>query len=392
VNPRIEVGRRRARLAVRHHLAGSARANSAVEAARDLVALHATDPASVHLSAWARTRTADAGGLERALYEDRSLVRMLGMRRTMFVVPSELAPVIQSAATRAIAVQERRRLVQLLQQAGVAEDADAWLKEVERATLEALAARGSATGAELSAADPRLRRQIMLAEGKPYAAQVNVTTRVLFLLSADGLIMRGRPRGSWISSQFSWHLTESWIPGGLPECETETAQAELVRAWLSAFGPGTEADLRWWTGWTAREVRRALSRLEVCEVDLDGEDGLVLGEDMEDVGELEPCAALLPALDLTVMGWARRAWYLGPHAPVLFDRSGNPGPTVWWNGRIVGGWAQRRDGEVVSRILEDVGREGVLAVEELAAELTSWLGKARVTPRFRTPLERELSA
>ena len=106
----------------------------------------------------------------------------------------------------------------------------------------------------------------------------------------------------------------------------------------------------------------------------------------------EPWAALLPALDPTTMGWAGRDFYLGPHRGALFDRNGNAGPTIWWDGRVVGGWAQRRTGEVVLRLLEDPGAEATAAIEAEAARLTDWLGPVKVTPRFRTPLERELVA
>jgi hypothetical protein len=92
------------------------------------------------------------------------------------------------------------------------------------------------------------------------------------------------------------------------------------------------------------------------------------------------------------MGWTQRDWFLGEHGPALFDRSGNAGPTVWWDGRIVGGWAQRADGEVVFRLFEDVGSDAFRAVEAAAERLATWLGKLRVTPRFRTPLERELTS
>jgi hypothetical protein len=92
------------------------------------------------------------------------------------------------------------------------------------------------------------------------------------------------------------------------------------------------------------------------------------------------------------MGWSGRGWFLGEHGPLLFDRSGNIGPTVWADGRIVGGWAQRRDGEVAVRMLEDVGAHARAAVEREAERLAGWLGDVRLTPRFRTPLERELSA
>ncbi|MCA9556470.1 MAG: winged helix DNA-binding domain-containing protein, partial [Myxococcales bacterium] len=82
----------------------------------------------------------------------------------------------------------------------------------------------------------------------------------------------------------------------------------------------------------------------------------------------------------------------GEHGDPLFDRNGNVGPTIWVDGRVVGGWAQRSDGEVVVRLLEDVGRSAKRAVEARAAELGAWLDGVVTTPRFRTPLERELSA
>jgi len=91
------------------------------------------------------------------------------------------------------------------------------------------------------------------------------------------------------------------------------------------------------------------------------------------------------------MGWQSRGWFLGDHAPKLFDRSGNAGPTVWWNGRVVGGWAQRADGDIVWRLFEDVGRDAIRAIERRAEELETWLGDRRFIPRFRTPLERELT-
>src|SRR5262245_19786277 len=100
---RIDAEERRARLGRRHPVAAETRAGDAVQAAAGVVALHATDPASVYLAAWARTRDLTVGAVERALYEERTLVRMLGMRRTVFVVPSELAPVLQAACALAIA-------------------------------------------------------------------------------------------------------------------------------------------------------------------------------------------------------------------------------------------------------------------------------------------------
>ncbi len=91
------------------------------------------------------------------------------------------------------------------------------------------------------------------------------------------------------------------------------------------------------------------------------------------------------------MAWKERDWYLGDHGAVLFDRNGNAGPTVWVDGRVVGGWTQRADGEVVFELLEDVGRETTAAITQEADALASRLGDVRVKPRFPTPLHRHLA-
>src|SRR3569833_154286 len=192
-------GERRQRLAVRHRLAGSPehRAATPAEAADAVVALHATDPATVFLSARARTGC-DAGSVEKALYDQRALLRMLGMRRTMFVVTTGAAAEIQAACTVAIAATQRKKYEGYIAASGLGDGA--WLRSVEDATAAALLARGEATGAELSADVPLLKSQVTMHEGKAYGGSSSITTWVLFLLAADGRIVRGRPRGSWLST------------------------------------------------------------------------------------------------------------------------------------------------------------------------------------------------
>jgi hypothetical protein len=382
----ISTAQRRARLAWRHGLAGPVPAGKRPEdVSADLVALHATDAATVHLAVAARLHTPLVATVEDALYERRSVLRMLGMRRTMFVVPVGFAPVVQAAATRAVAADQRKLLLKHLGDCGVGDAA--WLAEVEASTFAALRARGSATAAQLAADEPRLRTRLVFPQGTQY-----VTSRLLFLLAADGRIVRGRPLGSWLSSQYLWSTTGDWLPGGLPELDPAGARAGLAGAWLARYGPGTAADLKWWTGWTMTQTRAALAALSAVGVTLeDGGTGYVLPDDTGPVPDPGPWVALLPALDPTVMGWVTRDWYLGPHAPALFDRTGNPGPTVWADGRIIGGWAQRPSGEVAVELLEEVPAAVRRGVDAAARELSGWLGGVRVTPRFRTPLERRLS-
>lgn len=384
MSTRIGVAERRARLVTRQLCP----ADTAEEVARRVIALHATDPATVHLSTAVRLR--EPATAEHALYEDRSLVRMLGMRRTMFVVPAAFAPVVQAACAEDIARRERKVLLKHLETAGLGTDLDGWLGEVEQGAFAVLRDGGPAYAAQIAGAEPRLRTEIVVAQGKPYESRGYVTNRVLFLLAAQGRIVRGRPRGSWLSTQYAWAAADTWLEGGIPAMPAEAARVELARRWLATFGPAPVEDLKWWTGWTAAQVRRALSVIGPAEVDLDGVPGIALPGDLEPTPPSEPSAVLLPALDPTPMGWAARDWYLGEHRAALFDRTGNIGPTVWWDGRIVGGWAQRESGEVVFRLLEDAGAEAADAIGRSAQRLENWLGPVRVVPKFRTPLERTL--
>jgi hypothetical protein len=421
---KVGVAERRGRLVERQLL--GAPVATVGEVAESLVALHATDPVTVYLSAWARSRCA-AEDMDAALYAERAVVRMLGMRRTVFVVPAGLAGVVQAACTDDVARRMRRQLEKDLAGGGVGDgDAGGWLRDVEAGVLRALAARGDgASGAQLSADEPRLRTQLVYAAGKAYGGPANITSRVLVLIAAEGRMLRGHRRGGWSSGQFEWFLPEVWLrrPAGAPApggdvapaaagdrdgasgphgagldaglsagLDVGTARAELARRWLTAFGPALVSDLQWWAGWTGAQTKAALAALPVAEVDLDGQAGVALADDLTFPAGAPQVASLLPALDPTPMGWQSRSWYLGPHTPTLFDRTGNIGPTVWWEGRVVGGWAQRASGEVVYRLLEDIGAAGAAAVAAEAAALEAWLGPSRVTPRFRTPLERELSA
>jgi hypothetical protein len=329
--------------------------------------------------------------MEQALYEDRSVLKFLGMRRTMFVVPRDLAAVINSAATRAIAVTERKRLIQMLEGAEVAKDVTAWLNEVEAQTVAALDKLGSGTAAQLTKLVPGLRVQIGFGEGKKWAGKVGVSTRMLFLLSSESRIVRGRPRGTWLSSMYEWAPMERWLGDKLPDPPLEEAQAELVRRWLGTYGPGTLRDIQWWTGWTIAATKRAIAANAALEVELEGGRGYVLPTDTEPTLDPGPWVALLPALDTTTMAWKERTWYLGQLEGRLFDTAGNAGPTVWVNGQICGGWSVRETGEVVYSLLREVGRESADAIKRDAARLEAWIDGSRFIPRFRTPLERELS-
>jgi winged helix DNA-binding protein len=367
-------------------LAPGHRAADPVEAAEGMVCLHATDPATVYLSGWARVDGMTADDLDRALYLDRSLVKHLAMRRTLFVFPRDTLPIAQAGASDRVADMERRRLIRDVEKAGLRRDGARWLSQAEAEVLAALADGREATSSELRKEIPALEGSIAYGQGKSWGGQMPIGPRVLTVLSAAGRIVRASNDGGWTTSRPRWASTKSWLGHEIEVPEQAEGVSGLVERWLRTFGPGTAADIKWWLGSTITAVRRALVDLNAVEVDLAGETGYLMPDDLEAAAPAGPWAALLPPLDPTTMGWAQRDWYLGPYRPELVDTSGNAGPTAWWGGRIVGGWRQDEAGDVVLQLLEDVGADGAVALEQEATRLSEWLAGTRVLPRFPSPL------
>lgn len=388
----VSTEERRNRLVTRHCLHRPA--GRLLEAATSVVALHSSDPATVFLSMWARVGDFQTKDLEKALYNDKTLIRILGMRRTMWVVPTELAGDVNSSSTAALIPGQRRRFVDMLETSDITDDGEEWVDRVCSEVLASLEERGEATARELKEDVPDLGHKI------PYykkdgtkVGEFGVSTRVLFLLATEAKVVRTRPLGSWLSSQYRWTRVEDWLGGPIPQPEKDDAQDEILQRWLWSFGPGTETDMKWWTGWPVTQVRKSLERIEAVEVELDEGTGWVGCDDVGPVGPPGSSVALLPSLDPTTMGWKEREWYLPENnQDHLFDRSGNAGPTVWVDGRVVGGWSQRDDGPVVFELFEEVEPSTRKAIENKSTELSDWLGEVNVTARFRSRHDKSLSS
>jgi hypothetical protein len=372
---------RRARLAHRHRLLPGRRTDDVAAIADDLVALHSSDPVTVYLSALARMRTPSVEAVDKALYDERTLVRHHAMRRTLWVATPEVVRLMHAAATRKLAGPEHRRTARLLADNGV-EDPEAWLAEARTRVLATLHEHGPMTARALGQLVPALRHKIVMAPGKKYSATVSAHTRVLLGLGFEGELVRTRPTGTWINGEYTWAATDQWVDGGLGDSTLPEAARDLADRWLRAFGPATTKDLQWWTGWTAATTRAALEDCGAVPVAVAGGPAWLAAGDDQAPAPGEPWVALLPSLDATTMGWKERDWYLPDAARDAFDVMGNAGPTIWADGQVVGAWAQRPDGEIRTHLFADLGADRLAAVEARAAEVRAWLGETRFTVRF----------
>lgn len=386
----VDDAQRRIRIARRHAIAPAHRTTSVEDAVARMVCLHATESPSAHLAVAVRTdlpRTA----VEQALYVDRSVVKQLAMRRTLFVFPRDLLPAVWGSASARVSAMIGPRLAKDVELAGLADDGTAWL-DAQVAAVEGALAAGPATTTQLRGLVPELDRRMDLAPGKTYSASPPVANRVLTQAAVSGRVLRGDNDGGWRANRPLWVRAEQWLGESPEPWAAVDGWRELVRRWLWTFGPGTESDIVWWLGATKGIVRAALASLEAVEVSTSSGPAYLLPDDVDDLEPVDPWVALLPVLDPTLMGWKERDFYLGEHRPRLFDVNGNGGSTIWVDGRVVGGWWQDPDGVVHPLLLEDVGSETRAAIDVEASRLTDWIGGEVVGSAYHSPVSRQAMA
>ena len=143
--------------------------------------------------------------LDRALYEERSLVKHLSMRRTLFVFPRETLASPRRA--RATAWRTPSAAVSSRTSTRPASTPTASAGSPRRASevLEALADGREASSTELRDEIPLLEGAIEYGNGKSWGGTVSVGPRVLTVLSAAGRIVRASNDGAWTARGRAGH-------------------------------------------------------------------------------------------------------------------------------------------------------------------------------------------
>ena len=393
----VSLAERRARLVVRHRLAPGTTADDATTVVRSLIAIHATDPATVYLSVAMRLHQPALDPLADALLGDRSIIRHHAMRRTLWVMEPDIARAAHAACTAALAVKEWKFMAKLLADNGVA-NPEEWLVKAKRRAIDVVGELGTVTARQLGATAPDLAVPLRLSVGKSYEGTQGAHTRLLQNLGFDGALVRTRSAGSWVSGEYEWAVARSWLPGGVVDEELTVREgaAQLADAYLRSFGPVTSGDLQWWAGWSVGQARDALADVGAVPVTAEIDEGgtgtpaWLHPDDLDVVENAGPWAAILPSLDPTMMGWKQREWHVGCHGvfgDTLFDRNGNAGNSIWANGAVIGSWAHRKDTSVAVEYFDNPTKKVRSMVDTSIDRYRATVGDTVVRPRYPAPLQ-----
>ncbi|MEU7892164.1 winged helix DNA-binding domain-containing protein [Nonomuraea sp. NPDC049152] len=348
---------------LRRQFVAAADGPGAVEIARRLCGLQNQVASSTRQAVAVRSATPRPGELDRALWQDRTLVKTWVMRGTLHLLPSEeLADYCAALGTlrfwekgswqrgHGVTAAETEAIIDAVPK--ILEGAHLTREELVEAVVEF-------TG------DDHLRQALTSGWGA-----------LLKPLARLGELCYGPPRERRVTFTSPRAWLQSW-PAELPPYEE--AGVRLARAFLAAHGPSTPEAFDTWLfgGVVKKAVLKGWFRdlaPELTEVHVDGATLLALTEHLDDLAATEPSrdVHLLPGFDQYILGAPRNLEPLIPSAvkAKVSRAAGWISPVVIYEGRVAGVW-EGKNGEPALELFEPVPEQPLAdAVARLRAATT----------------------
>ena len=384
----------------KQHLTPDSRGEDVATVVREVGPIRATPAITPYVSLWARMRHLDREQVDRALYVDRSLVRVSCLHARLYIVLSEELPAYYQA-TRTLLQGGLAELGKLLTEASPEGPQTAGGgparagRSLASRVLEVVSVRGPLTVAEVAQVLPELNRQIDDGAQLLGIEPGKLGSRLIPAMCAEGLLVRTQPRGGWRSNLYCYATLSSWLGNiDLSALSPSEALRQVVWAYVVAYGPVTIGDLSQWLGGFPRHrVRMALTsfggrldRVQFCGIRGDyyvakRQLGELLDRAWPGADDAERSVCLLPPRDSYSMAYGDvgrfwrdqgRAAYWGER---VYDRVGESMGTVWVDGFIEGTWGlQVRAKRIIVRLFEAADSEMLATVYERARDLASMLG------------------
>lgn len=337
----------------KHHLSERAPPSSLASVAGDIGGAQAQVLSAAQLSIWARVRGVTIQDLDAAIWKERTLVRAWGMRRTMFLLPSDDLAVFVRGTYRRSAYNLRWALKQVSSEQAL----DRLLDDIIGMLGEPRTRNGIAQG--LRSAGYRLKSKAGGGWGDsravPWVEVGGTFLSVGFLLHVIGArdVICSGPN---VGNESTYVRADRWLPRW-KDVPVEEAEGELLARYLSAFGPATIADFALWAGMYMRDAKPiwALREEDTVQVEAAGKKAWVLREDLSRLKNAETrgqVVRLLPFFDSFLLGHRshRNVVDEGHHTRV-YRPQGWVSPVLLVDGQALGVWSHvQRKGELQVRV------------------------------------------
>jgi uncharacterized protein YcaQ len=338
---------------------------SLVDVCGDICGVQAQVMSAAEQQLWTRRQQSTRVEIQAALWEARALVKTTCMRRTLHLLAAEDFPLYMTALKSSSMETMYSHLARL---GGGPKHAATMIATV----MEALA-DGPQTQQELiarakRAAAPSMRRWLQYSWSALRPAII------------EGLIVYGPPRGN----EVTFVRVDQWLPRSRT-IDDEDARRELVRRFLSAFGPATVLDFMKWSGIRAAEARPTWASLddELATVSVDGMSQSVLRRDLAALIDHAPDGSLrlLPNFDPFLLAHATKDHLVEKrHYKRVYRNQGWITPVVLVDGRVAGIWSAETRGRAVAvdvQMFAPLSRATRACIERETAALAAFLGAKR---------------
>jgi hypothetical protein len=367
----------------RHHLSKRAPTKSLLSVSNDMTGAQAQLLSAAQISLGMRVRDLKLKDVEDVINK-RKLVKSNCMRRTLFLVPAKhLATFVRGSARRA------QKEINWALKKGVSERT---IDKVVNATLSVL---------DEPLTRPEIAERVSRALGvqkrdvhgggwgsnrKLAAVPVgHLNYPIVYLLhvvAARGVICYG----AYQDNEPTFVRADAWI-SKWKDLSQEEAEGKLLRKYLQAYGPATEADFAIWCGISLTEAREIWSRERagLTTVYVEGRSATILQKDLDELKNASferPHVRLLPYFDVYLLGHKDRQHIVDKkHQSKVFRSQGWISPVVLVDGRVVGIWKHTQE---KNRLLVNVEKFKPLskqiraAVQDEAQELGRFLSIPKV--------------
>jgi uncharacterized protein YcaQ len=359
---------------IKHHLLKKADRKDVVRVVGDVCGLHAQAAMSPYFALWNRVENFRNELLDKALFEDKSLVKTWVMRGTLHVVPSAELP-IYNRSLRRMWFEHHGRFMKAPEWPTTEQRRN----EIYPMIIQAL------TQKPLKRKELGDKVRFMLKDdSQPYKRLFSGWGGILKETAYEGLTVHAEP----CERESCFARLSQWLPKiEVNSVSEEEAQRQLLIKYLRGYGPATQQDFSSWSGLMADDAKRAIANASsmIRQIEVEGTKGQlwILKEDMkalDSIDLVEPAPArLLPKFDSILLGHKDRSRIIkDQHKKLVFrSKAGDIAATVLVDGQIAGTWKHTRKRYTLVVSVKPFGkitRDDKAEVKQQASELSQYMG------------------